>query len=152
MKKFLTFFAILIFSVIAFGQKDFETYSNARFGYSISYPSNLLKPQGEADNGDGQKFSGDGAAMLVYGSNMLPHKTLPGEYAALIKERGAKNVSYKLLRGNYFVISGKSDDKVFYQKTFKNAQGQFITFSIEYDESKRKTYNAVVLPIVNSFK
>ena len=27
-----------------------------RFGYLISYPSDLLIPQGEADNGDGQKF------------------------------------------------------------------------------------------------
>src|SRR5436190_13571117 len=50
-------------------ENGYRTYSNARFAYSISYPSDLLVPQGESDNGDGQKFQSKDvrAVMLVYG-------------------------------------------------------------------------------------
>src|SRR5437868_6035966 len=41
-------------TTFAVPQPNYQTYTNARFKYSISYPSNLLIPQGEAENGDGQ--------------------------------------------------------------------------------------------------
>ena len=37
-------------------QDNYKTYVNARFKYSISYPADVLIPQGEAENGDGQIF------------------------------------------------------------------------------------------------
>ena len=37
-------------SANAFAQGGYKTYSNARFGYSVSYPANILIPQGESDN------------------------------------------------------------------------------------------------------
>jgi hypothetical protein len=33
---------------------ELDTYTNARYGYSISYPRNLLKPLPEAANSDGR--------------------------------------------------------------------------------------------------
>jgi hypothetical protein len=67
------FLFVLSVSVFSQGlaQNNYRTYHNARFDYSISYPANILVPQGEAENGDGQKFlSGNGRAeMLVYGSH-----------------------------------------------------------------------------------
>jgi hypothetical protein len=45
-------------------------YGNVRFHYAICYPENLLLPQGESENGDGQIFRGkDGARLTVYGRN-----------------------------------------------------------------------------------
>lgn len=151
MRKVSILFLILIFSLCAFGQSRYKTYNNARFGYSISYPSDLLKPQGEAANGDGQVFLGNGAEMRVYGSNLLLNETLRKEYNALLEEKGG-SVSYKVFKNTFFVISGKENGKIFYQKTFEDSDGAFITFMIEYDESKRKTYDAVVTKIVRSFK
>ena len=112
----------------------------------------MLTPQGEADNGDGQVFKGDGATMLVFGTNMLLNKTLPKEYETVIVERGAKNVSYKTLGKNSFAISGKADGRIFYQKTMRNVRGQFITFMIEYDESRKSVYDKAVAKMVKSFK
>ena len=44
----------------------YGSYSNGRFGYSIDYPKDLLIPQGESDNEDGQEFtSKDGKAVLL---------------------------------------------------------------------------------------
>jgi hypothetical protein len=33
-----------------------KTYQNARFGYSVRYPGDLLRPLPEADDGDGRHF------------------------------------------------------------------------------------------------
>ena len=126
----------------------YKTYTNARYAYSISYPSSLLTPQGEADNGDGQAFrSSDGAAeMRVYGS-----QNLGGGLAGAYREAQAgKDVTYKTLKGNWFVVSGRDGGKIFYQKTmFKG--GVLKTFTIEYDESQKATYDAVTTRVARSF-
>lgn len=151
MKIYFILFAVFVFSALAFGQKNYKTYSNVRFGYSISYPSDLLTPQGEADNGDGQVFTGESAEMRVFGSNMLLNKTLAKEYGAIVREKG-ESVSYKTLGKNFFVISGKRKGKIYYQKTFAKSNGAFITFMIEYAKANRAVYDAVVQKIVKSFK
>lgn len=77
MRKSVLVAAVLVLlstSVLTDGQRvenEYRTYHNIRFGYSISYPADSLIPQGEAENGDGQKFlSRDGRTeMLVYGSH-----------------------------------------------------------------------------------
>jgi hypothetical protein len=149
MKIATSLIVVLAAVAIAHGQA-YRTYDNARFGYSISYPSKLLAPQGEAENGDGQVFLGAGAEMRVYGSNLLLNETLAAEYRAILKEKGS-SVTYKVLKRGFFVISGKQDGRIFYQKTLENSDGAFITFMIEYDESRRKTYDPAVTRMVRSF-
>jgi len=147
----LIFVAILSY-VEASAQTNYKTYSNTRFGYSISYPSDLIVPQGEADNGDGQKFlaKDECAEMLVYGRLKLEaNDTLKKIYNTAIADLGDK-ATYKVLKSNWFVVSGKRNGKIYYQKTMLK-RDIFITFSIEYDESKNATYDAVTTRIVKSF-
>ncbi|HEX8494596.1 MAG TPA: hypothetical protein VF658_17250 [Pyrinomonadaceae bacterium] len=127
----------------------YKTYTNARYGYSIAYPSSLLIPQGEADNGDGQAFrSKDGAAeMRVYGSQNMGG----GLTAAYTEAQAGKDVSYKIIKRNWFVVSGRSGGKVFYQKTMMK-NDVLKTFTIEYDEAQKATYDAVTTRIARSFK
>lgn len=150
MKVAFSVLFVLLLTVTGAAQ-TYRTYTNARFGYSISYPPSLLKPQGEAENGDGQIFLGKGAEMRVFGSNMLLNETLPAEYEAIVNETGS-SVTYKILRNSFFVVSGKENGKIYYQKTMVNGDGAFITFMIEYDESRRSTYDAAVTKMVRSFK
>lgn len=150
MKVAVSLIFVLLLTVIGVGQ-TYKTYTNERFGYSISYPSSLLKPQGEAENGDGQIFLGRGIEMRVFGSNLLLNETLAAEYKAILKEKGSA-VTYKIRKSSFFVISGKENGKIFYQKTMVNDDGAFITFMIEYDESRRSTYDAAVTKMVRSFK
>jgi hypothetical protein len=105
MKKLSILFLIFILSVVApAAQTNYKTYTNARFGYSISYPADLLKAQGETSNSDGQVFANDDAEMRVFGTNMLLNKSLSKEYNAIVKEHGAENVTYKTLKKNFFVV------------------------------------------------
>jgi hypothetical protein len=154
MRKVFSFIlcGIVIFSFTrVFAQTKYKTYSNARFGYSISYPSDLLEPQGEATNGDGQKFiaKDSSAEMLVYGRYKLDsNDTLKKMYNETIADSG--NASYKVFKSNWFVVSGKKGDKIYYKKTMLS-RDKFLTFEIEYDEAKRSTYDNITTRIVKSF-
>lgn len=151
MRKTLILLLIIFSGQIVFKQSNYKTYLNARFGYSIAYPSNLLDPQGEAENGDGQIFKNDDAEMLVFGTNLLLNETLENEYRALLKVSDGI-VAYKLLRSKFFVISVLSDGEIYYRKTIEKDDGAFVTFEIRYKESKRKIYDKAVKKIVKSFK
>ena len=142
-------------SQIAFAappQNNYQTYANARFKYSISYPADLLIPQGEAENGDGQVFKEKGSSsveMRVYGGYNALNETLRARYEKLIREWG--NVSYKVLRKDWFVVSGMVNGKIHYQKTILRGD-TFKTFQIEYDAVRGSTYNEVTDRIAKSFK
>jgi hypothetical protein len=141
---------VFVFSQMAFGQTKWATYENARFDYSIAYPADLFTPQGEADNGDGQIFSGKSAEMRVFGSMMLLNETLLKEFNAVVKQH--KNVSYKTYRKNFFVVSGTEDGRIFYQKTVARPEDNFLTFRIEYAADVRADYDKLIKKMADSFK
>jgi hypothetical protein len=126
----------------------YKTYSNARYAFRIAYPLGILAPQGESDNGDGQKFvSQDGSATLIaFGSNRLD-RSLHDEFQAAQENRA---VTYKVLKRDMFVVSGTQSGKIFYQKTLLRGD-TFKTFIIEYDEQERATFDAITSRIAGSF-
>ena len=136
-------------------QETYRSYANARFSYSIEYPPDLLVPQGESDNGDGQKFlSHDGhAELLVYGSNNALHRSLKSIYESEIStaDHPGRVVTYKVLRADWFVISGREAGKIFYLKTYLK-DGVFKTMRFEYDEAAKQTYDPVTVKIARSFR
>ena len=137
-------------------QNNYRIYHNARFSYSIAYPVDILIPQGEAANGDGQKFlSRDGRTeMLVYGSNNSLDQTIKQVYEEEItgsSEHQARVVTYKVLRADWFVVSGIENGRIFYHKTMLRS-GVFKTFQIEYDESEKQVFNPIAAKIAASFR
>jgi hypothetical protein len=126
----------------------YRTYSNARYAFSIAYPVGILVPQGEPDNGDGQKFvSRDGRASLTaFGSNRLD-RSLQDEFQSAQENRA---VSYKVLKRDMFVVSGTENGKIFYQKTLLRGE-VFKTFILEYDEQERATFDSITSRIARSF-
>jgi hypothetical protein len=137
-------------------QEKYSTYSNSRFSYVISYPAALLIPQGESDNGDGQKFlSSDGQVeMIVYGNENTSDQSLRDLYNSQLRSEGnqsKRQVTYKVLRANWYVVSGYEGDRVYYQKTIFNG-GVFKTFRIEYDKSRADVFDQVTKKVVASFR
>ena len=137
----------------------FKKYVNVRFGYEISYPEAIMLPQGEAENGDGQRFlsrEGD-VEMLVWGSNNALDETLKSNFQKDTKEKTRehpdKRVTYKRLKGNSYVVSGYIGDKVFYQKTMHIRDvDAFFTFYISYPITKKNNFDSVVSKISKSFQ
>jgi hypothetical protein len=127
---------------------NYRTYSNARYGFSIAYPVGILNPQGESDNGDGQKFASrnGSATLLAFGSNRMD-RSLQDEFQSAQENR---NVTYRVLRRDMFVVSGLANGKIFYQKTLLRGDS-FKTFIIEYDEGERATFDPITSRIARSF-
>jgi hypothetical protein len=152
------FMAGCLFVVVASGQivlaqNSYKTYANARFKYSISYPADLLIPQGEAENGDGQVFrekSASSVEMRVYGGYNALNETLRSRYADLVR-KWANGVTYKVIRRDWFVVSAMVNGKIHYQKTILRGD-VFKTFEIEYDAVRGSTYNDVTDRVAKSFK
>jgi len=147
----LTTLCMLVGIVSAAQTPTYKTYSNARFAYSISYPANLLKPQGEAENGDGQAFrSADGrVVMRVWGGYNANNESLRAVYDQAVNEWGA-GVSYKAIKPDWFVVSALVNGKIHYRKTMLR-KDVLKTFEIEYDESQKATYDSVTAHIAKSF-
>jgi hypothetical protein len=149
---------------IAQSDHHYQSYDNARFAYTIAYPADIFVPQGESDNGDGQRFLSKDkrAELIVYGGYAVEDKdTLQKRYRDATSthagEQPAWVVTYKMIKGNWFVASGRAGGRIFYQKTMLkkdpgSSLGVFKTLRIEYDESQNRDYGTIVARIVASFK
>jgi hypothetical protein len=152
----ISLFVFTLLAALAFGQTKYATYNNARFAYSIDYPSALLEMQPESANGDGTTFvSKDNSVELrVWGEYNAAEKTWQEAYDLDLKGLGEKP-AYAVLKSEWYVISGTKDGKIHYQKTLRRKlrDGEvFYTFTLEYPESERTKFDAIVRRIARSFK
>lgn len=133
---------------------NWMTYVNVRFQYAICYPEDLLVPQGEPANSDGQKFlsNKDNAELAVYGGNNALYQTLRqrlSDTANRLADSSGK-VTYKVQKANWFVLSGQGGQPIFYAKTLFS-QGQFKSFELTYDRSAAALYDPLVGRIASCF-
>jgi hypothetical protein len=121
-----------------------KTYVNDRFRYSICYPQDLLVPQGEAANSDGQRFlsNKDNGELAVYGTNNALDETLRQRLSNMASRLTGSSgkVTYKVQKANWFVLSGESGETTFYAKTLLN-RDQFKTFELTYDRAAAALYD-----------
>ncbi len=129
------------------------TYANSRFAYSICYPKNLLEPQGESPNGDGQKFlAKDGAQLLVYGSNNALNESINDIFNRTASRLAGSSgkVTYKAIKPSWFVFSGQQGSTIFYAKTLY-AKDLILSFELTYDSSQSSVYNPVAGKLASCF-
>ena len=142
---------------------SFDTYCNARFGYCVDYPKELVYPQTESENGDGKVFKNrKGEEILtVFGRNNsdpdFGHISLEQQFNVDLhgaeEENGNKErvINYQKLGNNFFVISGLKKGKVFYQKTIIKDEA-FAFAILEYNESEKRIFDKISDRIFKSFK
>lgn len=127
-------------------------YTNARYGYHVCYPSSLLKPAAEAPNGDGRRFTGaNGATLSVWGSNNAMGDTVASS-AAADRARLSKGgeVTYSVVRPNWYVLSGRQNGQVFYLKSVL-ANDAFSTMELRYPAAAAKTWSPVTTQLSRCF-
>ena len=152
-KYFITILAIILAPTIAISQNlNWQTYGNSRFEYAIDFPSKLLNPQKEAENGDGRLFysKNKDVKMTVFASyNALEEKL--ENHANDAKKHCNNKQSYFTQKADMFAISCKISGKIFYQKTYFK-DDTFYNFYIEYPSSQQKVWDKIVAKISASFK
>jgi hypothetical protein len=153
---FLVAILLLIPLQSSVAKDDYKTYGNARFGYEIDYPSNLLQPQGEPINSDGQVFlskNGD-SEMRAYGRYLVDY-TFDEEYKNALVDKwgqaGKPVITYKAQGKDWFAVSGTISGKIFYRKSCcRKDTMRSVTFL--YPATLKAAYAKVVGRVVSSFK
>jgi hypothetical protein len=147
------------------GGISYKRYINVRFAYGISYPAGVLIPQGEADNGDGQKFVSKDkrVEMLAYGStnadlmdemDVVTIRAIHARDLAFAKEdHPDRRITYQRFGKDWYVVSGFEGGKVFYSKVMKRKDdSDSVTFYISYPKSSAGKYDPIVAAISKSMK
>ena len=136
------------------GANSYSTYHNARFGYSVLYPSNLVSPRPEAPNGDGRVFkSSDGRATLsVWGENNVFDRSLKTQMneARLDWAKDKAKVTYSKMGNGFYVLSGLTGGQIFYEKTVP-IRGGFATMLWQYPRTQKTTYDVAVTRTTRAF-
>jgi hypothetical protein len=129
----------------------YDTYRNERFGFTIEYPYNLLRPDEGLGDGHGQSFaSADGeATLIVYGSEGEEANALREEYDAELA-RSDLRVTYQVLRPTWFVVSGYQGPYIFYQRTHRTADG-LRTFRLRHRAADKDYFDPIVTRLSRSF-
>jgi len=128
-----------------------NTYVNARYGYSIAYPSSL-RPQPESENGDGRAFrSADGSVEArVWGANNATDQT-PSELADQATGDCTSAPSYRRVAATFFAVSCRAGANILYEKTL--IHGDVLTgFQITYPAAAHAAWDAVVTKMGGSLK
>lgn len=126
-------------------------YKNARFGMEVRYPASKFKGARPPDNGGGLSFTAkDGGEFLIHGSFNSLELTLANYEQQLYAEA---NVTYRASGGDWLVLSGTQDGRIFYHKTIFSCGGQLLNeLDFSYPEAQRKTYDPIVSEMVKTFR
>ena len=154
MQRLLAVGAVLSLSLTARAADTYATYTNARFGYSVLYPTNLVSPRPEPDNGDGRVFkSRDAKATLtVWGENNVFNRTLSAQLDFSKREwaKDRARVTYAKVGRGFYVLSGFTGKEIFYEKTIP-LRGGFATMLWQYPQSRKATLDAAVTRTTRAF-
>jgi hypothetical protein len=129
---------------------DSLTYTNARFGTSVTFPAELFDSRMDPPaNGDGMTWtSTDGASLAVYASN----NALMVDPAQLLENVVAERpeISYSQSGPDWVVISGIEDATIFYERWVFGGDDVIHGVLLRYPESLRSTFDPLVGDIAGS--
>ena len=130
---------------------DWGTYGNSKYNYTVCYPTKLLKPGREADNGDGLVFTGkNGATMRVWGTaNTLewtPTSAKNWRMGYLAKD--GVDLTYTRQSKNFFVLSGTRKGSIVYHKSvLENDLWRIVEF--RYKAKDRAIWDPIVTQVAS---
>jgi hypothetical protein len=138
------------------GPASWASYKNERFGYTLSYPSNVFSRQPPADNGDGQSFlTADGRAKLVVFGAANRENFTPSKYRETILREfgGYDQMDYSPTGKTWFVLSGFRGENIYYQKVMFSCGGSVINvLSVTFPRAEKKFYEGLVEVMEDNFK
>jgi len=140
-----------LFPLFAKSQELKGNYDNSKYNYSINYPEFLIG-EGEADAGDGQKFFSPDKSikLIVWAQYDVLNEGLNG---AMKYAKEKRTVTYKVVKDNFFVLSGFEGNDIFYRKTILSKdKGTLLTFEFIYPKTKAETCNKDCSKIAQSLK
>ena len=129
----------------------FALVDDARTGLRIGIPEKLLPKRDVNSNGGGRWQSADERITLDTRSLKPGEATLQSLYDRnLAIQTPGRRVTYKLMRPDFFVISGETPTGKFYSR-YATENDEIRSFSIGYDKALAADFERIVVAIANSF-
>ena len=134
-------------------------YKNARFGFTMTYPSNfVLDPESIPEGGDSARFwtlDRRATAVVTGIRNGLGQSLtdLLEEATKDVTENSHGTITYTRTRDNWFVISGFIGERIFYRRSFLSDRSRVIgNLWIEFPRSMRPCFEDAVSMMSLSFR
>jgi len=127
----------------------YEPYCNARFNFCVDVDSNWGKEPAPTNNDGRSFFDHNGLKVSAYGSYNALMQTLRQnmqEHLSSLDE-----VTYQVIRANWFVVSGYKGSEIYYIKVFYENE-TFYTLYIHYPIQYKDEYNRVVSRLSKTFR
>ena len=143
-----------ITSALAKDDHTWTTYANDRFGVSICYPADLVHAEPPPENDDGRSFvAKDGAKIATWGSyNALASSLAESAQEDVKRLAGsAGQVTYEIVRKDFYVLSGRNGGMVFYNRTALS-HGTYSSIEITYPAGDSKIWSGITAHISKCFR
>lgn len=138
-------------SAIAAG---WDSYGNARFGYSIDIPPGF-SAVAESDNSDGGISQSEDrlSQLAVWGANLV-EGSFSDDFAQRLESARADGwtINYRRETARWASWSGAVDGRIFYARAIKLCDDQAAYFLIEYPKARKASYDKVIGRLVKSLK
>ena len=151
MRLILIILALMTMPALAQG---WDSYANARFGYTIDIPPGF-SGSGESDNGDGQAFAAQGKPtdLLVWGGNLL--EDFESEVAQRMQwdQDEAWNITYQATTPRWASWSAIKGFRIVYRRMVLLCDGtSYAAFRAEYSVTDSAEMDPVVEKLVQSLR
>jgi hypothetical protein len=129
----------------------FAVVTDARTGVAIGVPQAVLPKRDVNPNGGSRWQSPDQKITLDTRAIPAGETDLQSLYERnLAIQTPGRQVTYKVLRPDFFVISGETPTGKFYMR-YASGPGGLRGFSLGYDKALAKSFDKTVIAIANSF-
>jgi hypothetical protein len=128
-------------------------YVNARFHYSVDYPSDLMRPLPESENGDGRAFAvllPTRADVRVYGGFNAMNRSAE-QIVRDFEEECHGRASYRVTRPDLAAASCAYGGEIFYQKTLIRGD-RLVSLHAQYLVSARRQLDPAIARMASSLR
>jgi len=130
----------------------FRVLADEKTGVQIGIPTKLL-PRRDATPSGGSRWQSADEKVTLDTSTSPPGEDLAAlfEKATAVSPNSPRKITYKLLRPDFFVVTGETPTGRFYRRLSAGPQG-LRGFSIGYDKALAPTVDRLVIAIAASFE
>lgn len=133
-----------------------NTYTDATYGYTITYPKALLVHQQGAGSADKQVFkSAEGQTELtIYRDIRLAGKDTLSLDKAFEQDRTTKSdrqVIYNKMNPRFYTVTGVEKGKAYVQKSIA-VDNKIITAKLVYSKDEKDKFSPIALALMDTFK
>jgi hypothetical protein len=132
------------------------SYFNPKYGFSLTVPHDIFAPTATRNPDAGALWeSRDGRArLLAVAAENASGDSLQTYRRFLLKDLYKDAVlDYAPVRDNWFVLSGRIDDMMFYERIMFACDGRYIYgWQLRYPATERNVYDRIVEAVHRSYR